>query len=136
MASTKIDTLEGVGPKIAAAFNDNNVQTVEDLLEQGATAKGRAALSRSTGLSESRLLTLVNMADLMRLKGVGGEYAELLQASGVDTVKELRRRNAENLAAKMDEVNAEKELTRRVPNAGVLQGWIDQAKDLDPVVEH
>lgn len=136
MASTKIDTIEGIGPKTAAAFNDNNVQTVEDLLEQGATDKGRAGLAKGTGLSESRILTLVNMADLMRLKGVGGEYAELMQASGVDTVKELRRRNAANLAAKMDEVNAEKELTRRVPNEGVVQGWIDQAKELDPVVEY
>ena len=136
MASTKIDTIEGIGPATAAKFNANDIQTVEDLLERGATQKGRGALAKATGLSESKILTLVNMADLMRLKGVGGEYAELLQASGVDTVKELRRRNAANLAAKMDEVNAEKELTRRVPNEGVLQGWIDQAKELDPVVEY
>ena len=109
---------------------------VEDLLEKGATPSGRDDLAEATGLSGKKILTFVNMADLMRIKGVGGEYAELLQASGVDTVKELRRRNAENLAAKMDEVNADKELTRKVPSAKVVEGWVEQAKELDPVVEY
>ncbi len=134
--ATKIDTLEGVGPALAEKFAGAGVKNVEDLLEAGKTPSGRGKLSDATGLSEKRILTFVNMADLMRIKGVGGEYAELLQASGVDTVKELRRRNAENLATKMDEVNAEKELTRTVPNAKTLQGWIDQAGEMDPVVEY
>jgi len=134
--ATNIETLEGVGPALAEKFAGAGVTNVEDLLENGATPSGRAQLAEATGISDTKILTFVNMADLMRLKGVGGEYAELLQASGVDTVKELRRRNAENLAAKMDEVNAEKELTRTVPSARTVQGWVDQAKEMDPVVEY
>ena len=134
--ATKIETLEGVGPSTAEKFAEAGVTNVEDLLEKGATPSGRDDLAEATGLSGKKILTFVNMADLMRIKGVGGEYAELLQASGVDTVKELRRRNAENLAAKMDEVNADKELTRKVPSANVVEGWVEQAKELDPVVEY
>lgn len=133
---SSIDTLEGIGPVLSAKFNAANVQTVADLLEQGASPAGRRTLAKATELSESRVLTFVNMADLCRIKGVAGEMAELLQASGVDTVKELRRRNAENLAAKMAEVNGEKELTRVNPSAKTVGGWVDQAKDLDPVVEY
>jgi len=134
--STKLETIEGIGTTTADKFRAADVDTVEELLQHGASASGRNTLANATGLSASRILTLVNMADLMRIKGVGGEYAELMQASGVDTVKELRNRNAENLAAKMAEVNAEKELTRRVPSASVVTGWVDEAKTLDPVVTH
>ncbi|MFK7928031.1 MAG: DUF4332 domain-containing protein [Myxococcota bacterium] len=134
--STKLETIEGIGPATADKFRAADVDTVEELLQNGASSSGRNALAKATGLTASRILTLVNMADLMRIKGVGGEYAELMQASGVDTVKELRNRNAENLAAKMAEVNAEKELTRRVPSASVVSGWVDEAKTLDPVVTH
>lgn len=134
--STSIDELEGVGPALAEKFNGADVQTVEDLLREGAKPSGRKALSDATGLSEKRILTFVNMADLMRIKGVGGEYAELLQASGVDTVKELRNRNAANLAAKMKETNEEKELTRTNPSEKTVQGWVDQAKELDPKVTY
>jgi hypothetical protein len=76
------------------------------------------------------------MADLFRVKGVAGQYAELLEAAGVDTVKELRNRNAENLAAKMGEVNAEKKLVRQPPSATTVTGWIEQANALPPVVEY
>lgn len=134
--STKLETIEGIGPSTADKLRAADVATVEGLLKAGATPSGRNQLEGATGISGSRILTLVNMADLMRIKGVGGEYAELLQASGVDTVKELRNRNAGNLAAKMDEVNAEKELTRRVPNADVVSGWVAEAKTLDPVIEY
>ena len=134
--STKIETLEGVGAKTAEKLATADIDTVEELLEAGASKKGRAELAETTGISEKVLLTLVNMADLMRIKGVGGEFAELLQASGVDTVKELRTRNAENLAAKMAEVNADKELTRTVPSATTVTKWVEQAKELDPVVTH
>ena len=99
-------------------------------------AKGRKSTAEKTGLSEAQLLKWANMADLMRIKGVGSEYSELLEAAGVDTVKELRNRNAANLATKMDEVNAEKNLTRTVPNEAVVQGWIDQAKEMDPLITH
>ena len=76
------------------------------------------------------------MADLMRVSGVGSEYSELLEAAGVDTVKELRNRNAENLAAKMAEVNEQKKLTRAVPSQKVVEGWVEQAKTMEPLITH
>ena len=76
------------------------------------------------------------MADLMRISGVGQEYSELLEAAGVDTVKELRNRNAENLAAKMAEVNTSKKLTRTVPSEKTVAGWVEQARTLDPLITH
>ncbi len=134
--STKLETIEGIGPKTAEAFAAAGVTTVEGLLEAGASSKGRAALADATGLSAGKVLDLVNMADLMRIKGIGGEYAELLKAAGVDTVKELATRNAENLAPKCAAVNEEKSLTRTVPSAKTVAGWVEQAAGLDPVVTH
>ena len=87
-------------------------------------------------MSEKLILKFVNHADLCRIKGVGGEYAELLEASGVDSVPELAQRNAENLAEKMSEVNAEKSLVRSLPSAETVSGWVGQAKDLPRVVTH
>jgi predicted flap endonuclease-1-like 5' DNA nuclease len=97
---------------------------------------GRKATAEKTGVSESQLLKWANMADLMRISGVGSEFSELLEAAGVDTVKELRNRNAENLAAKMAEVNATKKLTRSVPSGKVVTGWVEQAKTLEPLITH
>ena len=76
------------------------------------------------------------MADLMRISGIGSEFSELLEAAGVDTVKELRNRNAGNLAAKMAEVNEQKKLTRTVPSEKTVAGWVDQAKSMDPLITH
>ena len=87
-------------------------------------------------MSAKLLLKWANMADLMRISGIGGENAELLEAAGVDTVKELRTRNAENLAAKMAEINAVKKLTRRVASAKQVAQWVEQAGKLDPKITH
>ena len=103
---------------------------------KGLSEQDRKTIEEATGITTTLLLKWANHADLMRIKGIGGEYAELLEAAGVDTVKELKHRNADNLATKMDEVNAEKKLTRQVPNAGTLQGWIDQAKEMEPRISH
>lgn len=132
----KIDEIEGIGPAYAAKLQAAGVNTTEKLLETAGSAKGREALAESTGLSKKNILTWVNMADLMRLNGVAGQFAELLVGAGVDTVKELRRRNAANLAAKMTEINAERQLTKGSVTEAKVQGWIDQAKDMDPVVTH
>lgn len=132
----KIEEIEGIGPAMAQKLSLAKVKTVEGLLKKGCSASGRKELSEVTGISEKVLLEYVNMADLMRIKGVGSEFSELLEAAGVDTVKELRNRNAENLAQKLQEVNAEKKLTRRVPNQKQVQGFIDFAKQLEPVVTH
>ncbi|MGB5438371.1 MAG: DUF4332 domain-containing protein [Gammaproteobacteria bacterium] len=132
----KIDEIEGIGPAYGEKLAAANIKTTDDLLELCCSAKGRKDTAEATGFSEGQLLKWANMADLMRISGVGGEYSELLKASGVDTVKELRNRNAENLAAKMAEVNTEKKLTRTVPSEKVVSGWVEKAKSLDPLITH
>jgi predicted flap endonuclease-1-like 5' DNA nuclease len=128
--------IEGVGEGYAAKLKDADVSSVEKLLDAGATAKGRAALAEKTGISEKLILKWVNHADLFRIKGVAGQFAELLEAAGVDTVPELAQRNAENLHQKLTEVNAAKNLTNALPNAAAVQKWIDEAKTLPRVVTH
>jgi hypothetical protein len=107
-----------------------------ELLEAGADKKGRKALAEKTEIDEKLILKWVNHADLFRINGVAGQYAELLEASGVDTVKELRNRVPANLAAKMAEVNAEKNLTNKVPSETQVEKWVEEAKSLDPKVSH
>ena len=103
----------------------------------GCNPTGRKELVEATGLDASLILTWVNMADLFRIKGIGGEYAELLKKSGVDTVKELRNRNPENLLAKMTEVNSEgRPLVRALPSLSMVQFWVTLAKELDPMVTY
>ncbi len=136
MANKKITEIEGIGPVLGEKFETAGVKNTDALLEQGGTKAGRKALAEATGLNEARILTFVNMADLFRISGVAGEYAELLVASGVDTVKELAQRNAANLADKMAEVNAEKNLTRKVPTLGQVEGWVKQAGDLPQAISH
>lgn len=132
----KIQQIEGIGPAYGAKLESANIVTTEQLLELCCDAKGRKDVAGTTGVTESQLLRWANMADLMRISGIGSEYSELLEAAGVDTVKELRNRNAENLSATMAEINAEKKLTRVVPSATVVSGWVKQAKDLNPVITH
>jgi len=132
----KITEIEGIGPAKAEMLAKANIATTDDLLKLCCDAKGRAAAAASTGCSEGQLLKWVNMADLMRISGVGQEFSELLEAAGVDTVKELRNRNAENLAAKMAEVNEQKKLTRSVPSPKTVTKWVAQAKGLAPLITH
>ena len=106
------------------------------MLENGATRAGRANIAKETGIPESQVLTFVNMADLMRVKGVGAEFAELLQVAGVDTIKELRTRNAEYLYQKLEETNVAKSLTRRVPSLDMIKDFITQASSTDPTITY
>ncbi|MGB0525004.1 MAG: DUF4332 domain-containing protein [Flammeovirgaceae bacterium] len=131
-----IQDIEGIGPAFGEKLAAAGIKTVEALLENGCDKKGRKAIAAETGIDESKILTWVNMADLFRINGVASQFAELLKASGVDTVKELRNRNAENLHAKLEEVNAEKKLTRVVPALSKVQDFIEQAKGLEPMVTH
>ena len=135
MAKT-IESIEGIGPKLGASLRAAGIRTVDDLLEAGASKKSRSALADKTGISEVRILKAVNMADLFRISGVGTQYAELLESAGVDTVKELKNRNADNLAAKMAEVNEEKRLVRRTPPVRVVRDWVTQAGKLPAKVTH
>lgn len=134
--SKPIESIEGIGPKSGSVLRHAGVGTVEKLLKFGGTKPGRRALAAQTGIAEKQLLRCVNMADLFRIRGVASQYAELLEAAGVDTVKELRNRNAENLAAKMAEVNADRKLVRIVPSATTIARWVSQAKALSPKVTH
>lgn len=135
MAKT-IESIEGIGPKFGEALRNAGIKTVDELLEAGATKQARNQLAEKTGISEVRVLKCVNMADLFRINGVASQYAELLESAGVDTVKELKHRNAENLAAKMAEVNQEKNLVRRTPSPTVVRSWISQAAELPAKVTY
>jgi len=132
----KIDTIEGIGPALSEKLSAAGIETCEALLEAGASKKGRSDIAEKSGMSEGQILKFVNAADLMRIKGVGGEYAELLECSGVDTVPELAQRNAANLTAKMAEVNEEKKLVRALPAESQVEAWIDQAKSLPRTISH
>lgn len=133
----KIEEVEGIGATFAAKLGAAGVSSTDDLLEQGAKPSGRAALEQATGISHDQILEWVNHVDLMRIKGVGSEYSDLLEAAGVDSPAELARRNAANLATTVQEVVAARPgIVRRIPTESEIQGWIDQSKDLPKVVEH
>ncbi len=132
----KIETIEGIGSTYAAKLAEAGITTTDDYLEKCGGKSGRKAVADATGISDKLILTWANMVDLTRISGVAGEFAELMVAAGVDTVKELRTRNAANLATKMGEVNAEKKLTRTVPSADTVTKWIEQAKTMEPAITH
>lgn len=134
--SYRIEEIEGIGPSFARKLAAGKINTTRDLLKLCCSRKGRRDVSESTGVSEKQLLKWANLADLMRISGIGRQYSELLEAAGVDTVKELRNRNATNTAKKIAEVNAAKKLARRTPPASQVESWIAQAKKLDPVITH
>jgi predicted flap endonuclease-1-like 5' DNA nuclease len=131
-----IQDIEGIGATYAEKFKGADVQTTDDLLKKGGTSKGRAELATATGLTEKQILEWVNRADLYRIKGIGSEFADLLEAAGVDTVAELAQRSAENLAEKLKAVNAEKQKVRNLPSAEQVGEWIEQAKSLPRAVEY
>ena len=132
--SYKIDEIEGIGPSYADKLIKGQITTTDHLLDKCGTPQGRKSTAEQTGIGESHLLKWANMADLMRVSGVGRQYAELLEASGVDTIKELRNRNAENLFSKMNEINEQKKLSKSSPAQNLVQDWIEQAKTMDPKI--
>jgi len=132
----QIEDIEGIGPSMGAALRDAGINTVEKLLDVAGDKRGRSSLADKTQISETHILKWTNMADLFRISGVSTQYAELLEGAGVDTIKELRNRNAENLTAKMNEVNDEKSIVRRTPSIKVVESWVAQAQSLPPKVSH
>jgi len=132
----KLTDIEGVGPAYSQKLKKAGVSSTDALLNKGATAKGRQAIADKSGISGKRILRWVNHADLFRLDGVAGEYAELLEAAGVDTVPELAQRNAENLFQKLVEVNEANKLVRVVPVQTQVEQWVEQAKNLPRIVTH
>ena len=132
----KLTSIEGIGDVGAGKLAKAQVGSLPTLLSRGATAAGRRDLSKASGVTEKRLLEWVNRADLMRIKGVGGEYSDLLEASGVDTVPELGKRKPAHLLEAMTTVNKKKKLVRQLPTEAKVADWVAQAKKLPKVVKH
>jgi len=131
-----LEIIEGIGPAYAEKLRAAGIRSVDALLRAGATPADRKALEEKTGISHARILDWVNRADLMRVRGVGEEYSDLLEQAGVDTVRELAQRNADNLHEKMLELNAEKRLVRRPPTRDMVARWIEQARTLEGIVSY
>lgn len=134
--SRKVIDIEGIGSTYAEKLNAIGILHTDELLEQGGTKSGREKIAAATGIPESLVLTWVNHADLFRIKGVGAQFAELLEAAGVDSVKEFALRNAENLHTRLLETNHQFGVSGKVPSAETLQTMIDEAKKLDRKVTH
>lgn len=133
---TSLRTIEGIGEVYSGQLSAVGVSTTEELLEKAATPAGRESLEDETGISGKLILRWANMADLFRINGVSEEYADLLEACGVDTVPELAQRNPENLYQALVETNDEKKLVRGVPGESQVAGWISQAKELPRILAY
>ncbi len=136
-----IESIEGIGPANGAKLRDAGIRSCEALLKQAGAKAGRKALASQTGVNEKTILEWVNRADLMRIKGVSTQYSDLLEAAGVDTVKELAQRRPDNLAAKMKEVNDKavakgSSIVRRPPSMSEVEKWVAQAKKMKAAVSH
>ncbi|MGD8731117.1 MAG: DUF4332 domain-containing protein [Anaerolineales bacterium] len=131
----RIIDIEGIGPNYQQKLIEVGVHSTARLLQVGGTRRGRKDLSENTGISEKLILEWVNLADLIRIKGIGEEYSDLLEEAGVDTVKELRNRDPLNLHRTITEVNEQKHLVRRLPSKRQVKSWVQQAKTLNPIVK-
>lgn len=133
---TKLTDIESIGDVYSEKLHTAGVKSVEGLLKHGSDRNGRKTISEVSGISEKMILEWVNRADLSRIKGVGTQYADLLEKAGVDTVPELAQRNAENLFKKMVEINDEKNLVRSMPSKLAVGDWIAQAQKLPRVIQY
>jgi predicted flap endonuclease-1-like 5' DNA nuclease len=131
-----IEKIEGIGRVYASRLAEVGIKTTDDLLNYGKTRTGREELVEKTGISSLLVLKWVNMADLMRIRGIGEEYSELLEKAGVDTVKELRNRNPDNLYAALVKTNETRKLVRRLPNLAEVEAWVREAKESEPIMTY
>lgn len=132
----KVEKIEGVGRKYAAKLEKVGIKSTKQLLDRAATRKGRRDLAGESGIDETLILKWANMCDLMRIKGVGEEFSELLEVAGVDTVKELSKRRADNLHKAMADANVKRKLVRQLPGVGQIEGWVSQAKSIQPMMKY
>jgi predicted flap endonuclease-1-like 5' DNA nuclease len=132
----KLSKVEGIGEFYAQKLRAAGITTTQALLEKGASPQGRTEIAEKTGISGKLILEWVNHVDLFRIKGVGEEYSDLLEAAGVDTVPELAQRNPEHLHQKLVAVNQEKKLVRQLPTQSQVGDWIEQAKRLPRVITY
>ena len=136
MASYSIAAMRAVAPFYAGKLKAAGIRTTSKLLERAATDRQRKQLAEATGIPLASILDWANIADLTRVRGIALDYAELLTASGVETVRELKRRNPANLVARMAEVNGRKKLVDAPPTLKRVTGWIEEAKRLEPVMTY
>lgn len=132
----KIVEIDGIGEAYAAKLLEAGIETTSALLEKGASSKGRQELAGKTGVSEKLILRWVNHADLFRVKGIGAEYAELLEAAGVDTVPELAQRNPENLFLKLSAANEDRKRVQKLPAQSQVNKWVEEAKALPRIIAY
>ncbi|MEX2129761.1 MAG: DUF4332 domain-containing protein [Xanthobacteraceae bacterium] len=125
-----ITDIEGIGPAVADRLKGMRIRTTTRLLEVAKNPRGRKVLAAKTGIDSARILKWANLADMMRIKGIGEEYSELLEAAGVDTVRELKHRNPKKLAEAMAAANARRKLVRLLPSESTIKKWIAQASSL------
>ena len=123
-----INKLKGISPELEAKLKERGIKTADDLFNAGLTPLGREELAAFAGASSADILELVNRADLARIKGIAGVYADLLEEAGVDTIKELKGRVPENLHAKLLEINAHKNLTPKPPALKTVKTWVTLAR--------
>ena len=133
---TKLSEIEGIGETFAQKLKASGITTQENLLESGSTPAGRKKIASESGISDKLILKWINRADLARISGIGGEYADLLECSGVDTVPELARRNPANLHTQMEIVNNDKNLVRSLPAKTTVVDWVEQAKRMDRAIHY
>lgn len=134
--SYPITDIDGIAGDVAAKLKSVGIRSTARLLKEARTVKGRKALAEKTGFSEKQLLCWANVADRMRIKGISKEYAELLQAAGVDTVKELKFRNPANLAKAMADANKKRKMVRLLPSEKVVGVWIQRAQGLELMIKY
>jgi predicted flap endonuclease-1-like 5' DNA nuclease len=134
--SYNVEKIEGVGKKYAAKLGQIGITNTRQLLDRAATRKGRKDLATECGVDETLLLKWANMCDLMRIKGVGEEFSELLEIAGVDTVKELAKRRPDNLRQAMVDANGKRKLVRQLPGVSQVESWVTQAKSIEPMMKY
>ncbi len=123
-----IDAIHGLNPKVARQLRKSGVRTTEALLRRATNKKARQEIAEACGVSEAQVTTWCNAADLMRIRGIGGEYSRLLEVLGVGSVRELKRRNPKTLLISMVELNDKKRMVRRLPTEGMVAAWVETAK--------
>jgi predicted flap endonuclease-1-like 5' DNA nuclease len=133
---TQLAKVEGIGESNCKKLKKANISTTEELLKQGACAKGRREIVKQTNVNSKMLLRWINRIDLYRIKGIGQKYADLLEKAGVDTVLELSKRNPQNFYEKIKEVNFEEEVTQNLPVPKKLENWVKQAKSLPRIITY
>jgi len=131
-----LSKIEVIGKTNAEKLKKTGISTTEALLQKGSTPKGRHDIAQATGINEERILRWVNLSDLFRIRGIGEEYSDLLEAAGVDTVPEMAKRNSTNLYEALVAINKERNLVKQVPSQTTVDTWIENAKTLPRLIKH